>query len=269
MLILGGRYGSIEEKSGKSYTQLEYEYALSKNIPVFSVVLNDEFITKKIISLGLRNATEIQNPEKYKDFKKLVMTKIIREVEDCKEIKITVLTTLNEFLSSYDLLGWIRGEPEHDYESLLKEINELSKENRSLLKENKSLSEINFINNRDNIGDFTYTEIKDGLSKQNFTIPISETDETIEIDALSFYIVNYDKLCTGITNQVGVSKTISYIFYHCTPHFMTYGLMERVKYPNSEAFKIHLSKQGLKFYSLLKLNNDIKLSKIENDLMFW
>ena len=29
MLILGGRYGSIETKSGKSYTHLEYEYALS------------------------------------------------------------------------------------------------------------------------------------------------------------------------------------------------------------------------------------------------
>jgi len=33
MLIIGGRYGSIEPKSGKSYTHLEYEYALSvKNL---------------------------------------------------------------------------------------------------------------------------------------------------------------------------------------------------------------------------------------------
>ena len=29
MLILGGHYGSVEEKSGKSYTHLEYEYALT------------------------------------------------------------------------------------------------------------------------------------------------------------------------------------------------------------------------------------------------
>ncbi len=39
MLILGGRYGTIEENSGKSYTHLEYEYALSKNIPVFAIVI--------------------------------------------------------------------------------------------------------------------------------------------------------------------------------------------------------------------------------------
>jgi hypothetical protein len=30
LLILGGRYGSIEEKSDKSYTRLEYEYAVKK-----------------------------------------------------------------------------------------------------------------------------------------------------------------------------------------------------------------------------------------------
>ena len=39
MLILGGRYGSVEEKSQKSYTRLEYEYAISKGIPILSVVL--------------------------------------------------------------------------------------------------------------------------------------------------------------------------------------------------------------------------------------
>ena len=43
MLILGGRYGTVEPKSEKSYTQLEYEYALSKNIPVFSVVINNSY----------------------------------------------------------------------------------------------------------------------------------------------------------------------------------------------------------------------------------
>jgi len=40
ILILGGRYGSIEPESGKSYTQIEYKYALQKGIPVFAVVLS-------------------------------------------------------------------------------------------------------------------------------------------------------------------------------------------------------------------------------------
>lgn len=32
MLILGGRYGSIEEESGLSYTELEYRYATYKKV---------------------------------------------------------------------------------------------------------------------------------------------------------------------------------------------------------------------------------------------
>ena len=47
MLILGGRYGSIESNSGKSYTHIEYEYAINSNIPVFSVVLTNSFLHYK------------------------------------------------------------------------------------------------------------------------------------------------------------------------------------------------------------------------------
>ena len=48
MLILGGRYGSIEPTSKKSYTHLEYEYAISQNIPVFATVLSDNFLADKV-----------------------------------------------------------------------------------------------------------------------------------------------------------------------------------------------------------------------------
>lgn len=108
MIILGGRYGSVESKSGKSYTQLEYEYALSKDIPVFAVVISQDFLTSKINSLGLEKIMESDNPDKYKSFKALVMSKTIREVDDCKDIKIAIHSTLNEFLNKYDLKGWTK-----------------------------------------------------------------------------------------------------------------------------------------------------------------
>lgn len=47
MLILGGRYGSIEPKSQKSYIHLEYEYALEKGKPLFAVVINKDHLEKK------------------------------------------------------------------------------------------------------------------------------------------------------------------------------------------------------------------------------
>lgn len=35
LLILGGIYGSVDDKTGKSFTQLEYEYAVSKNMLIY------------------------------------------------------------------------------------------------------------------------------------------------------------------------------------------------------------------------------------------
>ena len=101
LLILGGRYGSIETDSGLSYTELEYRYALSKNMPVFAVVLSESFLTNKINTPNLRlsNVMEQIVPDKYKSFKSLVMSKIIREVDDCKDIKIAIHSTLHEFLT--------------------------------------------------------------------------------------------------------------------------------------------------------------------------
>src|ERR1700682_4809541 len=52
MLILGGRYGSIESKSGKSYIELEYEYALNAKKPLFAAVISDAYLETKVKAAG-------------------------------------------------------------------------------------------------------------------------------------------------------------------------------------------------------------------------
>src|SRR5207245_6873855 len=42
LLILGGRYGSIEARSQKSYIHLEYEYAVKQRKPLFAVVIEEK-----------------------------------------------------------------------------------------------------------------------------------------------------------------------------------------------------------------------------------
>ena len=51
LLIIGGRYGSIEPESGKSYTHLEYEFALTNRIPVFSIVLDRQYLANKKVGI--------------------------------------------------------------------------------------------------------------------------------------------------------------------------------------------------------------------------
>lgn len=46
VLILAGRYGSIDPSIGLSWTHREYEYAKGKGIPVLAFLRNDAFITK-------------------------------------------------------------------------------------------------------------------------------------------------------------------------------------------------------------------------------
>src|SRR5687767_666230 len=52
LLILGGRYGSLEPTSGKSYIQLEYEFAIAQNKPFFAVAIKDEHLEEKVRALG-------------------------------------------------------------------------------------------------------------------------------------------------------------------------------------------------------------------------
>lgn len=126
MLILGGRYGSIEPTSGKSYTQLEYEYALEKGIPVFAVILSDKALHQKA-ALKAYEVFENDNKDKYQEFKEFVQTKIIKYVDDCKDIQIAIKDSISELEEDYDLIGWIRSN-EGDTGQLLQQLNETRQE---------------------------------------------------------------------------------------------------------------------------------------------
>lgn len=71
----------------KSYTHLEYEYALSVGKPVFSLVLTESYLHKKASKEGEENIFDKQHKWQYKQFKKQVMKKIIRKVDDIKDIR--------------------------------------------------------------------------------------------------------------------------------------------------------------------------------------
>lgn len=139
MLILGGRYGSIEENSGKSYTQLEYEYAIQKDIPVFAVVLEEDFLKTKGEEIGEDRVFEKNHIEEFVKFKEVVMTKIIRKVRDSKDIKLAIHTTLNEFIEDYTMVGWVRANETEASVALLSQNNQLNIELNELHKENKKL----------------------------------------------------------------------------------------------------------------------------------
>ena len=131
LLILGGRYGSLEPRTEKSYTQLEYEYAVDKGKPLFACLVTEAAQEKRVKEFGT-DVMETENPQKLKEFRSLVRTRMIREWEDFKDIKIAVGETLAAFSRRDDLIGWVRPSQEANMPALADEIARLSKENAEL-----------------------------------------------------------------------------------------------------------------------------------------
>lgn len=166
MLILGGRYGSIEEESGLSYTELEYRYALSKNMPVFAIVLDDSFLHLKAASCKNETYFEKENVHKYNDFKQYVEKKIVKFVENIDQISSVIHLQLGTIINDpdYNLGGWIR------YTDNQTKVVSLP----SKLEKNSEMVTI--------------------LRKKNFTFPsrILHSDYDFQIDGLNlFFVINY------------------------------------------------------------------------------
>lgn len=260
MLILGGRYGSLEPKSDQSYTQLEYEYALSKDIPVFAVVISNSYLTQKINSMGYDKATEQNHPDKYKSFKEFVMSKIIREVNDSKDIQIAIHSTLNKFLNEYELTGWIRNTNENNITLLTKENNALLKENNLLNQQIQKLQEQLAFKTQKQFGDYSFEQLVKIFKNKIFDLPtdLEINTEKNSIDALSFFYLYFNLLTIGIENCQNAPKESAHIFYNIAPYYIGFNLLEIIKLPNSTVQRIQTTKLGSSFYGILESKNIFK-----------
>lgn len=129
ILILGRRYGSVNEKTGISYTEMEYNYAIDKGIPVLVFVLDDsvELDSDKV-------ETDDVKKGKLAEFKSRAMrnrlASVWRDQSDLMgKVAIGIMKAKNEIKRP----GWHRGNDE-EKERLLKEITLLRKENQDLQK---------------------------------------------------------------------------------------------------------------------------------------
>ncbi|OOM76590.1 DUF4062 domain-containing protein [Clostridium sp. BL-8] len=247
MLILGGRYGSIEPETEKSYTQLEYEYAIEHKIPVFAVVLSDSYLHKKA-SEG-SEIFEKENQEKYNEFKEFVMSKIIKIVDDCKDIQIAIKDSISELEEEYNLVGWVRGSEIEDSTKIIKKNNKLLVENEKLRSQMQKIKE------EDKIGKYSYVELKKVLGKKTTEIPgkFYKENKDWNTNYLELFILYRDDFITGITNSQGSSELQCYIFYNICPVLISFGLLEINKVTGAKYRRIEMSKAGLDFSAKLEL----------------
>jgi hypothetical protein len=125
ILIVGGRYGSLN-RDGLSYTQMEYEYALSKEIPIIGFLHKNP----EEIPLG-KSEKEPELKQKLDEFKKLVQQKMCRYWESPIDLGSQVSRSLVRLIKDKPRPGWIKATflPSED---VTKEILELKKKNEFL-----------------------------------------------------------------------------------------------------------------------------------------
>lgn len=130
ILILAGRYGSIEEQSGIGYTEKEYNYALEHNIPVLA------FLYKDIDELPSKL---IDDKEKIVTFRKKVMdsNKLAKFYTSKDNLIAEVATSINQAIREIPAVGWVRADK--IYTENLKSYDETKKKFETIEKKLESL----------------------------------------------------------------------------------------------------------------------------------
>lgn len=103
VLIVAGRYGSIDAASGISYTQKEYEYAVKKNIPVISFVYKD---INQLPSGKVEHNPDVL--KKLEEFKNEIGKKLWQTWDNKDSLASAVVLSLNKLIKSKPRTGWVR-----------------------------------------------------------------------------------------------------------------------------------------------------------------
>ena len=107
ILIVAGKYGSINEDTKISYTEMEFDYAISKGIPVAVLLYKD-------ISKLPGSKLEMDDPDK-----KLKLDAFISKVrtgrmvtfwEDEKDLRMQVKDAISNMIKESPRTGWIRAD---------------------------------------------------------------------------------------------------------------------------------------------------------------
>ncbi|MGN0030630.1 MAG: DUF4062 domain-containing protein [Candidatus Gastranaerophilaceae bacterium] len=126
VLILGGCYGTISKNTGISYTEMEYNYAIEKNIPI--LIFPYENIKKLQKTKKDEDLSNIQN-----FVNKVSENRLHKTWKNKDDLCLKVINSLYNAFEEKPQQGWIRPD-EYDNSVLLHEINELRKCNSELEK---------------------------------------------------------------------------------------------------------------------------------------
>ncbi|WP_435815107.1 DUF4062 domain-containing protein [Xanthomonas campestris pv. incanae] len=249
MLILGGRYGTVEPKTALSYTELEYDYAISQKKPIFAVVITESSLDEKV-RLDGRDALETDSPKELNLFRKKVLTRISSFFSDTKDIKLAVHETLADFQLRHKFVGWISGSGGPDVSALLEEIARLRAERDEAVAQMetaKAALEKQASRPLSKWQDDEFKQIRDALAAIEITTKVFNKDDSepaMKVPVLRIFDVMRDLLITGVTNQSGIDDLQQLLYFNVCPKLEVHELAALERVMNFEIERLHFQASG-------------------------
>ena len=105
IVIVGGRYGSLDEDRGLSYTEMEFDYAVEQGKPIMGFVHGDpDSIVKEKLDLDEDARNNLDR------FIEKVSERIVRYWTSPKDLGGQVAKSLIKIRRSHPAEGWVRAE---------------------------------------------------------------------------------------------------------------------------------------------------------------
>jgi len=257
MLILGGRYGSVEPSTGISYTELEYDYAVQQGKSFFAVVITEEALNQKVKLLGV-GAMEQENGKALAAFRAKVLSNISSFYADEKDIRLAVYESLSDYAASRDLKGWVAGDSIVDTKPMFDEISKLSSENAEL---RQVIAALERKQKTGPAEQHDFEELREILKATIVSIPqaIAPDGETgIEMSLLAMFYGNKETLIAGVTNSMGMSEGAKFLYYNILPKLQIHGLAENEKVAGASYRRSFVNAKGQAFLAYLEKNKIAK-----------
>jgi hypothetical protein len=243
VLLLGGRYGSVEPNTGLSYTELEYDYAVSNNKPVFSIVQSEESIEAKLRNVG-SDVIELSKPTELKQFRAKVLSRISSFFSDEKDVRLAIYESLAELEKDDRVVGWVRADSVPDQVAINSELTHLRNENAELrvdLAKARSDREVAAKNSTDD-----WKETVRTLSDIEIKIPakLTPNKEEIKTSLFDLSMTNKDRLINGISNRADMDEASEFLYFNVFPKLQLHGLSDNERVPGMQFRRSFLNKAG-------------------------
>jgi len=242
MLILGGRYGSIEPQSELSYIELEYDHASRLKKPYFAIVI-EEFALNERVKIKGKDAFELENAAKLGALRAKVLNKTSSFFSDAKDVKLAIHKSIRDLESRHKMSGWVCAVDVPDVDALQEEIQSLKHENKKLARAKTATG--------------TKTEEEEMqslmtlLKSMSISVPAFITGKKSTGDLLSLFYGNRHAFTQGVTNSVGSGEATNWLFSNVGAPLEAHELVESEKVAGAQYRRLVLSKKGGKFLAFL------------------